>query len=92
MRLWLRHQANPPHNSANPPTPRVGGSSTQPPTGSGSPASTWGTSRAMPTAKASATVTANKDDAAAADQVATVKLAGSMFSAFDGGFIQTTSG
>jgi len=45
----------PAHNSAKPPTPRCGGSSTQPPTGSPSPGSTWGTSRGRPTASSSAT-------------------------------------
>ena len=44
-----------PYNSAKPPTPRCGGKNTQPPTGSGSPGSTWGTSKGRPTAKASAT-------------------------------------
>ena len=55
------------YNSANPPTPRWGGNNTQPATGSGSAGSNWGTSRAVPTAKASATVTARKDDPAPAD-------------------------
>jgi hypothetical protein len=38
------------------------------------------------------TVTARKDDPVAADQAATAKLEVSVFSAFDGGFIQTNSG
>ena len=38
----------PPHNSATPPTPRVGGNSTPPPSGSVTPGSTWGTSKANP--------------------------------------------
>jgi hypothetical protein len=37
-------------------------------------------------------VTARKDDAAAADQAATAKVTVSMSSASDGGLIQTTSG
>ena len=40
----------------------------------------------------SAAVTARKDDAAAADQAATAKLAVSVSSGWDGGLIQTTSG
>ena len=40
---------------------------------------------------ASGAVTARKDDATATDQAATVKLEVSVFSPFDGGFIQTTS-
>jgi len=42
-------------------------------------------------ATAAAAVTARKDDAAAADQAATAKLAVSVSSAWDGGLIQTTS-
>jgi len=38
------------------------------------------------------TVTARKDDAAAADQAAKAKVAVPMSSACDGGLIQTTSG
>ena len=38
------------------------------------------------------TVTARKDDAAAADQAATAKVAVSMSAACNGGLIQTTSG
>ena len=43
-------------------------------------------------AKEPGSVTARKDDAAAADQAATVKLAVSVSSGWDGGLIQTTSG
>lgn len=39
-----------------------------------------------------ASVTAGKEDAAAADQAAKAKVAVSMSSACDGGLIQTTSG
>ena len=45
----------------------------------------------IPSAEAG-TVTARKDDAAAADQAATAKLAVSVSSGWDGGLIQTTSG
>ena len=42
--------------------------------------------------KDDASVTARKDDAAAADQAAKAKVAVPMSSACDGGLIQTTSG
>ncbi len=46
---------------------------------------------AAPSSK-SAPVTARKDDAAAADQAATAKVAVSVSAAWDGGLIQTTPG